>query len=129
MMCALILHEQLPANRSLRFAHKRQDEYLAMIRREMHATRVGRKDPVWDIFEKTFIPRSERGAKRGQAKPGRPQLFRKNGFARKWASENIYVYSPTSQTQWMVTMAAYPGRYSLKEAARLIAGIIANDEL
>ena len=129
MMCTLMLHEQLPSAKRLGFGRRgaanEQGPHLKFIRQRLNRKRKGKKDPIWDIFERRFIPK----AARGEAAQGRHQLFRKNGFARQWASENIYVYLPGSRVRWMVALAGYPGRYSLTEAADIIAALIAEDEL
>jgi len=129
MMCTLMLHEQLPAGRRLGFgrpgADHEQGPHLAFIRQRLNRKRKGKKDPVWDIFERRFIPKSARGA----AARGAPQLFRKSGFARKWASDNLYVYRPGTRERWIVTMAGYPGRYALTGAAQAIADLISERAL
>ena len=129
MMCTLMLHEQLPPASRLGFGRRgaanQQGPHLKFIRQRLNRKRKGKKDPIWDIFERRFIPESARDS----ASAGRHQLFRKNGFARQWASENIYVYLPGSRERWMVALAGYPGRYSLTDAADAIAGLIADNEL
>jgi murein DD-endopeptidase MepM/ murein hydrolase activator NlpD len=129
MMCTLMLHEQLPPASRLGFGRKQapneQGPHLQFIRQRLNRKRKGKKDPIWDIFERRFIPKKAQGA----ASQGRPQLFRKNGFARQWASENIYVYLPGRRERWMVALAGYPGRYSLTKAADIIATLIAENSL
>jgi hypothetical protein len=129
MMCTLMLHEQLPRGRRLAFgrrgAENEQGPHLAFIRQRLNRKRKGKKDPVWDIFERRFIPKASRGA----ASRGKPQLFRKSGFARQWASDALYVYLPGTRERWIVVMAGYPGRYALTEAAKLIATILVEDAL
>jgi hypothetical protein len=129
MMCTLMLHEQLPSAARLAFGRKgasnEQGPHLQFIRQRLNRKRKGKKDPIWDIFERRFIPKNARGS----ASKGRPQLFRKNGFARQWASENIYIYLPGRRERWMVALAGYPGRYSLTKAADVIATLIAENSL
>ncbi|MGB0592293.1 MAG: LysM peptidoglycan-binding domain-containing protein [Myxococcota bacterium] len=129
MMCTLMLHEQLPPASRLAFgrrgASNEQGPHLQFIRQRLNRKRKGKKDPIWDTFERRFIPKDAQGA----AAQGRPQLFRKNGFARQWASENIYVYLPGRRERWMVALAGYPGRYSLSKAADIIATLIAENAL
>ena len=120
---------QLPPARRLGFGRKgalnEQGPHLQFIRQRLNRKRKGRKDPIWDIFERRFIPKGSQGA----AGQGKPQLFRKNGFARQWASENIYVYLPGRRERWIVTLAGYPGRYSLTKAAEVIANLIVENDL
>ena len=41
----------------------------------------------------------------------------------------VYVYKRGSQKRWIVVLAAYPGRDSVKSGASVIGTILANGEL
>ena len=120
MMCVMMLHEQLPANRRLRLGGATQGPHLQMLRRAMWDKREGRTDKVWDEIEAVF-PR-ESGY----------LLFRKAGFSEGWLSENMYIYPKDDRTdrhRWVLAMAAKGGRGALTDAARVIAELIRDGEL
>ena len=126
MMCSIMLHEQLPRSNRLRLGKgDRQSKHLLFLRRKLNRRRMRKKDPVWDVLERHFIPRGERDS----PKKGGYQLFRKAGFSQDWLSENMYIYTPKGRLRWVVSMAGYPGRTSLTEAADIIARIIKEDRL
>jgi LysM repeat protein len=126
-MCRLMLHEQLPVSERLRFGSgKSQNKHLQFIRRKLNRKRKGRKDTVWKILEKHFIPKKYR--QEGKEKGG-PQLFRKSGYSYEWRSDNFYVYIPPGRVRWIVAMAGYPGKECLNEAADVIARIIKDGRL
>jgi hypothetical protein len=92
----------------------------------LNRKRKGRKDTVWKILEKHFIPKKYR--QEGKEKGG-PQLFRKSGYSYEWRSDNFYVYIPPGRVRWIVAMAGYPGKECLNEAADVIARIIKDGRL
>jgi LysM repeat protein len=56
-------------------------------------------------------------------------FYHKAGFSEDWYSDNVYIYDTTRPYAWIVTMAGYPGRESLTEAAEIIGDIISSGEL
>lgn len=126
MMCTVMLHEQLPHAGRLRLGRgDSQGKHLLFLRRKLNRRRMRKKDPVWDVLERHFIPKAERDTPR----KGGYQLFRKAGFSYDWLSENMYIYTPKGRVRWIVSMAGYPGRDSLTDAADIIARIIKEDRL
>ncbi len=126
MMCTIMLHEQLPEDKRLRLGSgKGQGKHLLFIRRKLNRKRQGKKDPVWDVLEKHFIPKDERK----NPKKGGYQLFRKAGFSEEWLSENMYIYLPHGRTRWVVALAGHDGRGCLTEAADVVARIIKDGKL
>jgi len=126
MMCTIMLHEQLPRDHRLRLGKgRRQGKHLLFLRRRLNRKRVGKKDPVWKVLERHFIPKQDRVKPR----KGSYQLFRKAGYSYEWLSDNLYIYLPKGRTRWLVAMAGYPGRDSLTKAADVIARIIKGDSL
>ncbi len=55
----------------------------------------------------------------------RLRVYSKPGFSEDWFSDVILVHDPLRHHAYIVAMAAYPGRQSLTEAARLIGQSIA----
>jgi LysM repeat protein len=126
MMCTLMLHEQLPADKRLNLGGSRgQGEHLLFVRRKLNRKRQGKKDAVWDVLEKHFIPREQRK----NPTRGGYQLFRKAGFSEEWLSENMYIYLPHGRTRWIVSLAGHDGRGCLTQAADIIAELIKQGEL
>jgi hypothetical protein len=126
MMCGLMLHEQLPRDKRLRLGSgSRQGKHLLFVRRKLNRKRKGKKDAVWDVLEKHFIPKKQR---KNPVKGGY-QLFRKAGFSQGWLSENMYIYLPHGRVRWIVSLAAHDGRDGLTEAADVIARIIKEGKL
>ena len=126
MMCNLMLHEQLPKKKRLNLGSGRgQSKHLLFIRRKLNRKRQGKKDAVWDVLEKHFIPKAQR---KNPVKGGY-QLFRKAGYSEEWLSENMYIYLPHGRTRWIVSLAGHDGRSCLTEAADIIAELIKDGEL
>ncbi|MFT6400339.1 MAG: LysM repeat protein [Bradymonadia bacterium] len=61
--------------------------------------------------------------------PAGTNFYHKAGFSEDWYSDNVYIYDTTRPYAWIVTMAGYPGRESLTEAAEIIGDIISSGEL
>ncbi len=61
--------------------------------------------------------------------PAGTNFYHKAGFSNDWYSDNVYIYDTTRPYAWIVTMAGYPGRDSLTEAAEIIGTIISSGEL
>ena len=114
MMCLMMLHEQLPKYRRLRFGPG-QGPYLKAIRRSMDRVRKGRRHHIVNIMRQRF-PRPKY------------KLFWKGGFTRGWLSINMYLYTP-GRTRWIISMVGRTGELALNEATATIADIIANGEL
>ena len=139
LLCTLMLHEQLPKRERIHQLDppnckseescRRQGTHLQWLRQKLNRKRTGRRDPVWKTLEKHFVPKDERGS----AQKGRYQLFRKSGWARKWASDVIYIYEPGKSERWIIAMACYGDRYCLgkgkKNAAELISQLIKSGKL
>ena len=139
LLCTLMLHEQLPRSERIHQldpagcrseeACRRQGTHLQWLRQKLNRKRSGRRDPVWKILEKYFVPEDERG----DAQQGRYQLFRKSGWARNWASDVIYIYQPSKNVRWIIAMACYGDRYCLgkgtNNAAELISQLIKTGQL
>ena len=139
LLCTLMLHEQLPKRERLHQLDpsgcrserqcRRQGHHMQWLRQKLNRKRAGYRDPVWRTLEKHFVPESERGS----AQQGRYQLFRKSGWARKWASDVFYIYEPSKSERWIVAMACYGNRYCLgrgkNSAAEVIAELIKSGRL
>lgn len=107
----LMLQEQLPREEGFGLA---QDDLLTL-RRAMRAERK-RGNEMVDAFAEVFDDDNVR-------------FYSKPGFSKGWFSDNVYIYDPSENQAWIVTMAGYEGRNSLNDAARVVAEIIANGEL
>lgn len=110
LMRRLMLQEQLPPNQSFNLP---QPDLIAL-RRTMRAER-SRGEEVVDALARDF------GAD--------ARFYHKAGFAGDWYSDNVYIFDPHSGQAWIVTMAGYPGRSSLNQAAAVIGDIISSGTL
>jgi len=52
------------------------------------------------------------------------RIFHKAGYSYRWYSENLFLRILDTDEQWIITMANYPGRDALNEAARHIGELI-----
>lgn len=56
-------------------------------------------------------------------------IYHKPGFAGSWMSDVAYLRPRNSNKRYVVAMAAYPGRTSVAQGARVLGQVIANGEL
>ncbi len=107
----LMLQEQLPAGQHWSIP----TDDLRMIRRTLRTDRR-RGEEVVDALGEHISGDGVR-------------FYHKAGYSADWYSDNVYVYDPTEDQAWIVSLAGYPGRDCLTEAAGIIGQIIASGEL
>jgi len=106
-MKRLMLQEQLPNKKTFRL----ETYDLYMLRKAMREERR-RGNEVVDNLTKGY----------GQ---GGLILYSKPGYSDEWFSDNVYVYDRRQRRKaWIVTLAGYPGRNSLNQAASIFGKII-----
>jgi hypothetical protein len=108
-MRRLMLHEQLRAGRRFRI----DSRSLRTIRDALKSHRK-RGNEVVDAL-------------RASDRRKRWVFYHKAGFAGDWMSDVVYVYQRNSQRRWIVVVAGNPGRNSVKQGARIIGQLLAED--
>lgn len=107
-MRRIMMHGQLP--KSERFFLGRRE--LALLRKAMSQDRPKGHGGVVEGLKKAF----------GQ----RPiEFFHKGGYAYDWFSDNIFIKATDTGQQWLVSLANYPGRGALDEAALHVGSLLA----
>ncbi len=109
-MRRFMLHEQLPAHERFRFGLAE----LRTIRKALMSDRK-RGDEVVDTLRSAY------------GKGDKAVFYHKPGFAGDWMSDVVYVYERRSRRRWLVVVAGYPGRDTVKGAAKVIGELIATD--
>lgn len=108
-MRRLMLHEQLPAGRRFRI----DSRALRTIRDALKSVRKRGNEVV--------------SALRKADKRKRWVFYHKPGYAGDWMSDVVYVYQRRSSRRWIVVVAGNPGRDTVKQGARVIGELLAED--
>ena len=113
-MARIVLGDPRPGGAGSELSSANQRWILGLL-----ATRRERGDEVVDHLRRAL----------SKGTMGPVKIYHKAGYSQGWYSDVVFIDIPARSRAYVVALAAYPGRDSLDEAARVIGGLVATGAL